>query len=275
MPRFAVWEGRTFNTLGVLLLRMPEKNSPRTVHAVENVLEIIDVLEKKTEAGVTEIARELDRSKGTVHSHLVTLLENEYVVKNGEKYQLSLKYLELGESVIDEIAGYEIIKEETNELAEKSGELAQFATEEHGQAVYLYKVGGDNAVQTASSPGKREYLHCLSLGKAMLAYTPEERVHEIVDQHGLPSYTENTITDREVLFDKLAEVRERGYAYDKEEKIEGIHCVAAPVQNNGEIFGAVSISGPSTRLQGDLYHEELPNMVTRSANVIEINTKFA
>lgn len=254
---------------------MPTKNSPRTVQAVDNVLEIVDVLEKKTAAGVTEIADELDRSKGTVHSHLTTLLENEYVVKTGDTYQLSLKFLELGESVVDEISGYEIIKEETNELAEKSGELAQFATEEHGRAVYLYKVGGVDAVQTASSPGKREYLHCLSLGKAMLAYMPEERVNEIVDQHGLPSYTQDTITNRTDLFDELAGIRERGYAYDKEEKIEGIRCVAAPVQNNGEIFGAVSVSGPSTRMQGDLYHEKLPNMVTRSANVIEINTKFA
>lgn len=254
---------------------MPTQNSPRTVQAVENVLEIIDVLQEETAAGVTEIADELDLSKGTVYSHLVTLLENEYVVKEGEKYQLSLKYLELGQRVVDEISGYEIIKEEINELAEESGELAQFATEEHGRAIYLYKTGGIDAVQTASLPGKREYLHCISLGKAMLAYMSEERVNEIIDQYGLPSATRNTITDRSELFDELADIRERGYAYDKEEKIEGIRCVAAPVQNNGEIFGAVSISGPSTRMQGDLYHEELPNMVMRSANVIEINTKFA
>jgi len=254
---------------------MPNQNSPRTVAAVENGLDIIEFLEERTEAGVTEIATELDRSKGTVHSHLTTLLENEYVVKTDETYQLSLKFLELGESVIDEISGYNIIKEETDALAEKSGELAQFATEEHGRAVYLYKTGGENAVQTASSTGKREYLHCISLGKAMLAYMPEERVNDIVDRHGLPGYTSNTITSREELFEELAEIRDRGYAYDREEKIDGIRCVAAPVQSNEEIFGAVSISGPSTRMQGDFYHEELPNMVTRSANVIEINSKFA
>ncbi len=254
---------------------MGTTNSPRTVRAVENVLEIIEVLQAETEAGVTEIADELDRSKGTVHSHLSTLLEHEYVVKEGEKYKLSLKFIDLSESVKAEVAGYDIVKAEMDELAEKSGELAQFATEEHGRAVYLYKVGGDNAVQTASTPGHREYLHCISLGKAMLAYMPEERVDEIVDQHGLPRYTDQTITNREDLFEELATIRERGYAFDREEKIEGIRCVAAPVRDQGEVFGALSISGPSTRMEGERYEEELPNMVTRSANVIEINTKFA
>lgn len=254
---------------------MPGQDSPRTVQAVENALDIINVLEDKTEAGVTEIAAELGRSKGTVHSHLVTLLENEYVVKNDDTYQLSLKFLELGESVTNEIAGYNIIKQEIDELAEKSGELAQVATHEHGRAVYLYKTAGPNAVQTASSPGKREFLHCISLGKAMLAYMSEERVKKIITQHGLPACTENTITAREDLFDELSDIRDRGYAFDREEKIKGIRCVAAPIQNNNKIFGAVSISGPSTRMEGDLYHQELPNMVTRSANVIEINTKFA
>lgn len=259
----------------VVHIHMPTKDSPRTVQAVENVLNIIDVLEEKTEAGITEIADELDRSKGTIHSHLVTLLENEYVVKSDDAYQLSLKFLELGESVTNEIAGFDIIKQEIDELAEKSGELGQVATQEHGRAVYLYKSGGSNAVQTASSPGKREHLHCISLGKAMLAHMPEERIEEIIEQHGLPAYTENTITTRDELMEELSNVRERGYAFDREERIDGIRCVAAPIQNNDDTFGAVSVSGPSTRMQGEFYNEELPDMVTRSANVIELNTKFA
>lgn len=254
---------------------MGTHSKPRTVKAIQNCLEIIEVVQEQSTAGVTEIASEIDRSKGTVHSHLATLLQNEYVVHDDDEYRLSLKFLNLAESVKGEIAEYDIVKEELADLAEKTGELAQFATVEHGRAVYLHKVAGENAVQTASSPGKREYLHCLSLGKAMLAYMPEERVDEIIDQYGLPAYTENTITSRETLLEELESIRERGYAYDKEEKIVGVRCIAAPVRANDDIFGAVSISGPSTRMEGELYHEELPNLVSRSANVIEINTKFS
>jgi len=254
---------------------MATPENTRTVQAVENSLSVIDLLRERSEAGVTDIASELGLSKGTVHSHLSTLVENEYVVRTGDTYCLSLKFLELSQSVKDEIKAYDIIKQELDDLAEESDELAQFATTEHGKAVYLYKARGENAVQTASAPGNREYLHCLSLGKAMLAYMTEERVGDIIEQHGLPSYTENTITTREDLLEELETIRQRGYAFDEEEIIEGIRCVAAPVQANGEIFGAVSISGPSTRMKGKRYREELADMVTRTANVIEINSKFA
>lgn len=254
---------------------MGAHDTPRMVRAVQTTLDIVEILKERDRVGVTELADELDRSKGTIHSHLATLLENEYVVKEGDGYRLSLRYLEFGEAVKEQLTGYDIVREEVDDLAQKTGELAQFATYEHGQAVYIYKSGGENAVQTASSPGHREYLHCISLGKAMLAYMPAEQVDGILDRHGMPAYTEQTITDREELREELESVRANGYAFDEEEKIDGIRCVAAPVQADGEIFGAISVSGPSTRMVGDRYREELPNMVTRAANVIEINTKFA
>jgi DNA-binding IclR family transcriptional regulator len=254
---------------------MVTKDKPRTVEAVQTTLDIVGLLQQRESAGVTELASALGRSKGTVHSHLATLLENEYVVKENDAYRLSLRYLELGETVKSRIDGYDIATAEVDDLAQKSDELAQFARHEHGHAVYLYKSGGKNAVQTASSVGKREYMHCISLGKAMLAFMPDDQVEEIIDEHGLPRYTDNTITTREGLFEELEEIRKRGYAFDREEMIEGIRCVGAPVRASGEVFGAISISGPSTRMDGDRYREELPNMLTRSANVIEINTKFA
>ena len=254
---------------------MGVSDEPRTVRAVQITLETIGALQEAEQIGVTDLASRLDRSKGTVHSHLNTLYENEHVVKRDGEYALSLKYLELGETVKERIQGYGIVCEEIDDLAEKSGELAQFATMEHGKAVYVYKSGGENAVQTASSPGKREYPHCISLGKAMLATLPQERAGGIVDSHGLKQYTENTITSRERLHEELEAIRDRGFAYDEEERIEGIRCVAAPLQADGEILGAISVSGPSTRMDGDWFREEIPNLVTRSANVIEINTKFA
>jgi DNA-binding IclR family transcriptional regulator len=254
---------------------MKTKKGPRTVKAVGLTLDIVEMLQTESEAGVTEIASELNRSKGTVHSHLATLVENEYAVREDDVYRLSLKFIDISQTIKEELVGYEIVREELEDLAEQSGELAQFATEEHGRAVYLHKIGSENAVKTASSLGDREYLHCISLGKAMLAHMSKEKVDEIIEKHGLPNYTDQTITTREGLMDELSEIRDRGYAFDREERIEGLRCVSAPVLENGEIFGAISVSGPSTRMRGEFYEQELPDLVTRSANVIEINTKFA
>ncbi len=252
---------------------MQDGQPTRTVQSVQTAIDIVERLREVEEAGVTELATALGRSKGTVHSHLATLLENEYVVRSGDRYRLSLKLVDFGEYVKSRLDIYDVVSEELDDLAAETGEVAQFATEEHGRAVYLYKARGDQAVNTASSVGKREYLHCISLGKAMLAHLPEERVTEILARHGLPEQTENTITDREELTEDLRRVRERGYATDDEEKIEGIRCVAAPLMNDG-VVGAISISGPSSRMSDERFREELPHKLLRSANVIEINAKF-
>ncbi|WP_101295870.1 IclR family transcriptional regulator [Halegenticoccus soli] len=255
---------------------MEKSESPRTVEAVETALGIIEYLQREEQAGVTELANELGRSKGTIHSHLATLVQSDYLTKKGSKYRLSLRYLELGETVKDRLGYYGVIADELDDLAKESGELAQFATEEHGMAVYLYKARGEKAVESASTIGKREYPHCISLGKAILAHLPRKRVGAIIDRNGLKAYTPQTITTREALFDELETIRERGYAIDNEEKIKGLKCIAAPVTSpNGDVLGAVSVSGPSSRMQGKRFEEELPQMVTRSANVIEINIQFS
>lgn len=255
---------------------MQRSENGRTVQAVQTACEIVGLLRERGEAGVTELANELDLSKGTVHCQLATLARNEFVVKRDGSYYLSLRYLDLGEHVKERLGIYDVVREEVDDLAETTGELAQFATEEYGRAVYVYKAEGSNAVQTASDVGLREYLHCIALGKAMLAYFSESRVEEIVEYHGLPAYTDHTITTQDELFDELAKIRERGYAIDHEEKIEGLRCIAAPVKRStGEVLGAVSVSGPSRRMEGTWFDEELPQQVQRSANVMEINAQFS
>jgi len=246
----------------------------RTVDAVQTSIDIVELLQAEGWAGVTELAAALDRSKSSVHAHLSTLFANELVVRDDGEYALSLQLLDLAETAKSRLGYYDVMTSEVDDLAAATGELAQFATEEHGRAVYLYKSEGEQAVQTASTVGKREFLHCIALGKAMLAHMSEARVEAILDRHGLPTYTEATVRSRDELHETLDAVRERGYAFDREEKIEGLRCVAAPVLNNDELLGAVSVSGPTSRMRDERFQSELPETVTRTANVIEINARF-
>jgi len=48
----------------------------------------------------------------------------------------------------------------------------------------------------------------------------------------------------------LEETRTRGYAVDREEFEDGVGCIAAVITQNSEAAGAMSISGPSSRLFG-------------------------
>lgn len=153
--------------------------------------------------------------------------------------------------------------------------MANLLVEEHGRGVFLYRAKGADAVHMDTHAGKRVPLHTTGFGKSILAHLPAKRVETILDRHGLPSVTSGTITDRAALYEELETVRERGYAYDDEERLEGLRCVAAPIVVNETVLGAVSVSGPKSRMQRDWYTDELPSLVMSAANVIEINSTYA
>lgn len=248
----------------------------RTIDAVETSCKILNELREINKAGVTELARRVGVSKASIHSHLATLEENELVVKDRGTYRLSLCFLDFGEAAKNNVEFYDIVKDEVDSLAEETGEVAQFMVEEHGLGVYLYKKRGSSAVETSSYVGNRKYLHCTALGKAILANLPEERVREIIDRRGLVRQTENTITEAEALFDELDDINDQGYAFDDEEVLKGLKCVAAPVQNqDDELLGSISVSVPTSRIENEEIKDRLAKTVTSTANVIEIQINAA
>ena len=247
-----------------------------TVGATETSLRILETLKGLDGAGVTEVANRLDLPKSTVHNHVSTLLRNEYVVKEGNTYRVGLQFLEFGEYIRNRMPIYDVARPEVERLADETGELSNLLVEEHGKGVYLSRAEGNKAVRLDTYAGMRVHLHCTALGKAILAYLPEERVREILDAHGLPKRTDTTITDEEKLFDELEGIRERGYARDTEERVAGLRCVAAPIRNlNGDPLGAISVSGPTSRMKGERFEEEVPEELISTANVIELNLNYS
>ncbi|MFC6823697.1 IclR family transcriptional regulator [Halopelagius fulvigenes] len=251
-------------------------NTANTIGALGTSLRILEALKEKGNAGVTELANELDLPKSTVYSHLRTLREHEYVDWHDETYCIGLKFLDFGEHTRDRMRIYDVAKPEVEALAEETGELANLLVEEHGEGVYLLRSKGDQAVNLDTHAGMRVGLHCTSLGKAILAHLPEERVDEIVDRWGLPAQTANTVSTREELDEELAAIRERGYATDNGERLSGLRCVAAPVTDpDGRAIGAVSVSGPTSRMKDEAFESEIPERVRSAANVIELNLTYS
>lgn len=238
--------------------------------------EIITALEKLGNAGVTDLARETGIAKSTVHDHLQTMVDHEYVLKRDTTYELSLQLLSHGGRKRDEMALYRVARPELRELADSTGELVNLVTEEYGRSVYLDLKRGDNAVSLDSYLGKREYLHSTAVGKTILAHRPEDFVDQVVERHGLPAVTQHTLTNREKLDERLETVHDRGYAIDQEEQLRGLCCVAAPITDeNDYALGAISISGPKNRMQGERLETELVDRVTQVANVVEVNLAYS
>lgn len=247
----------------------------KTIKATETVFSIVEYIAENDGAGVTEIADQLEKSKSTIHDHLRTLEMNEYVVKKDDQYMLGYRFLSLGGKARQRSTLHEIAKPEINWLTEETGETACVATEEYGKVVYLYQARGERAVTTDSQTGTRVLPHCTALGKAMLAHYPEEEVNTLLETHGLPQRTANTHTTQKELFKELETIRERGYAFDNEERIEGLRCVAVPVTDSDQVWGALSVSGPAKRFQNEWYRKELPELIHRAVRVIEINLTYS
>ena len=253
---------------------MAPNTSP--VQATTTAFRIIEALRLRDGAGVSELAAALEMPTSTVHDHLRTLEAAEYLTSEDGVYHVGVRFLELGERARGRMKIYQVAKPEVDELASGTGEHANLMIEEHGRGVFLYKAQGDDAVQLDTHAGMRVPLHTTALGKAILAHSPSETVDAIVERHGLQQVTDQTITTREALDAELETVRDQGYAFDDEERVKGMRCVAAPVTDAaGAVVGAVSVSGPKSRMLGETYTDELPRMVLRTANVIEVNLTYS
>jgi len=240
------------------------------------ILSIIDELQSAEYLGVTKLARRVDIAKSTAHYHLNTLCEEGYVVKEGSRYRLSLRFLRLGILARDRTTLFDTADAEVQELAEETGELALLGVEEQGMGVYLHKTAGDDAVDIDAQTGRFDYLHNRAFGKAILAHLDRDRVTEILDAHGLVRTTPRTITDREDLVEELEEIRSRGFAINEEESIEGIHGVATPIlDKDGTVVGAISLAGPSERMERAMMTDEYAELLARTRNVVELNVQHA
>ncbi|WP_243637771.1 IclR family transcriptional regulator [Natrarchaeobius oligotrophus] len=249
----------------------------RRIKSVDKAFLIIQALREQGNAGagVTTVADAVGMSKGSAHTYLNTLKQHGVVTEQNGRYRLGLQLLELGEYAKRQNLVYQCAQDPVDEIATRTGELARLVVKEQGYGVYLYKAEGDNAIETTIQPGQREYLHCTSQGKAILAHLSESEVREIVDERGLPARTEDTITDIDELLDELEEIRERGVAFSRSESTRGMRCVASPVHApDGSVVAAIGVCGPMSRLQGDRFTEEIPDIVRNAANIVEINIQM-
>lgn len=245
---------------------LPKRWSKVTCTAFD-VIEAIDDLEGAT---VTELADHLDLAASTVHNHIGALQRREYVIKEGDVYRLGLKFLTLGISVRDSHELAHISQPIVEDMASETGESAWAKEMEYDRLVVIAGANGENSVKTYGTIGFRRLPHANASGKAILAHLPETQVHQILDRTGLPAYTENTITSREKLFEDFESVRERGYAVNRGEYLDGGYAVACAVLNEAEPIGALGISGPARRFQDEQVMDELINVLLESKNIVEL-----
>lgn len=252
-----------------------KKEQNRPVTTVVTALDILEFVKANKGATLAEVVEEIDIARSTAHRHLQTLVEKGYVTKEENIYDISLKFLEYGiYSRSDHV--YHLAKSKTKELANKTAERVQFIVEYEGKGIYVYRKTGENAVHTDPGIGKSSPLHATAAGKSILAHLPDPKVQEVIDEHGLPALTDNTITDIEALYTEFEKIHERGYSINNQEDIDGIRGLGAPIlSKEGDVIGALSVSGPTQRMNDEWFEEDLPKLILGATNEVELNAAYA
>ncbi|OIJ67362.1 IclR family transcriptional regulator [Streptomyces mangrovisoli] len=231
------------------------------VQSVDRAISVLEILAQRGEAGVSEVAAEIDVHKSTAFRLLGALEARGLVEQAGErgKYRLGFGIVRLAGAVTGRIDLTQQSRVVCERLAEEIGETVNIAVLREQFAINLYQVRGPGAVTAHNWVGQLTPLHATSSGKIMLAHLPATRRAALLAEAGLKRITPRTITAKARLERNLADARERGYAWTLEELEIGLHAMAAPIRDHtGEVVASVSASGPSYRFTEERMHELAP-----------------
>lgn len=244
------------------------------VQSVDRAISVLEILAQRGEAGVSEVAAEIDVHKSTAFRLLGALEARGLVEQSGDrgKYRLGFGIVRLAGAVTGRIDITQQSRQVCERLAQEIGETVNVAVLEAVYAINLYQVRGPGAVTAHNWVGQLTPLHATSSGKVLLAQLdPEERdrlLAEATAGGGLEKLTPHTITSKARLGKDLTRARERGYAITLEEFEIGLNAMAAPVRSrDGEVVAAISASGPGYRFTEERMHELAPVLVAGADEV--------
>jgi IclR family transcriptional regulator, KDG regulon repressor len=210
------------------------------------------------EMSLGEIANKLGIGKSRAHRLLATMLAKHFIEQDPQtgRYRPGITNLWMGR-----------LYDYTNRLIQESRPLAQqlvqrinrvvhVATLVEGEVIYLVRELPPDAPRWNLVGSVRVSPHRTALGKAMMACMTNEEISRIITKTGLPSRTVFTITKKDVLMERINEIRRRGYALDDEESDEDQMCVGVALKNiTGQLLGAISISGRKRGMNEEIIEE--------------------
>ena len=229
----------------------------------------------KSTIGVSELSRELSLSRSTTHRYIATLTSLGYLQQDAEtkRYRLGPRVLDLGFAAINSMDIREISVPHLQALSDATGFTVNMAILDGPDVVYIERCrtsrSGQRQIDLNLHVGSRLPAYCTGLGKALLAFLPEERFEEILDQADLVARGPNTITGRAALRAEMERVRATGLAVNNEELAYGLRSIAAPIRaSSGEVVAALNLAVHRSMVSMDDLIERYGPTVKRTADAI-------
>lgn len=246
----------------------------RRIQSLLKASNILEALDDRGSMTVSEAAEELNMPVSTVHLYMKTLEETGYIVSQNGSYALGLQFLETGSRVRNRLEVFQAAQKEMISLCCETGERVGLGVAENGKRVQLWQIEGEDAVSDNNRIGEFTHMHWTSLGKALLSEFSNSRIEEIVERHGLPRATEQTITDPAELFKEIRRIRRNGFAIEDEERKLGMRSISVPLRDKEEnTIGALGIAGAKSRLTASRCDEYVERL-REKANIISLRYSY-
>jgi len=219
-------------------------------------IKLLEVLADTGRAmGVSELSRALGLDKSTVYRLLATLKSRGYVEQDPEtrKYTIGPRMIAVSSRILGNNDVYLQARPVMKKLLQETRETVHLAMLMENQVVYIAQEISPEVVSVNTEIGQREPVYCTAVGKALVAFLPEEELEAVICRLDFQPYTPRTITDPDRFRAHCQQIRAQGYAVDDEELYPGVRCIAAPIRgHDGSVLASLGISGPTTRLQSEV-----------------------
>jgi DNA-binding IclR family transcriptional regulator len=226
--------------------------STSTHQSLKRGLQIIEMVAEMTEPPtLSTIARKSKLNPSTTHHILKALLDFGYLVQTPEThiYSLSSKVFRLTRRTWSVEQLSEIATPFLEELGGLTGEGSSLAVLRDGQVIIAAKREQDGPLRVVQRIGESRPIYCTAVGKVLAAALPEKELEELIARTDFKRITPKTIVSPVAFRKEMVSIREKGVAFDNEEHIKGVRCLAAPVRDySGQVRAALCVVGPKDNL---------------------------
>lgn len=228
-----------------------DKKSIYKVQALERALDILDCFSFQDRAlSLTDVVHRTGLNKTTVKRLISNLTTRGYLQQDphpqSKKYQLGMRLFELGGIVFSSFSLRQAASYPMTRLQSDSGATVLLGVNMEDQLVYVDKREGKGMIRVSSEVGWRRPLNYGMLGMVLMSSLEPQDVKRVLKNYPLKPYTPLSITDTDAFSLRLEQIRDQGFVLEKEEAVESVIGIAAPVRDySRQVVAALGIALPA------------------------------
>ncbi|MEW6664525.1 MAG: IclR family transcriptional regulator [Thermodesulfobacteriota bacterium] len=230
------------------------------VQAVDRALDILDCFSFQTRSlSLAELASKAGLNKTTAKRLISNLNRRGYLQQDADSksYQLGMRLFELGGIVFSSFSLRQAATHSMNRLQAETGATVLLGMMMEDQVLYVDKREGSGMIRILSDVGWRRPLHFGMLGRVLMAFLDRGEVKRLLAKDPLQPYTPYSITDEKAFSHRLEQIRRNGYLVERQEAVEGVIGIAAPIRDySRNVVAALGIAVMMAKSQkkSDLAH---------------------